>query len=458
MSRGFPIRTKLTLLFAVLVAFVLIGTGVFVHIQFRRDLQRTVDAGLSSRAQASLAGIDDSGIQFGDEGNLIEPDAAFTQIVSSEGDILESSPALEEDVLLPPSSIAQGDQGTFFDKTIRVRGESIRARLLAVASEEGVIVIVGASLEEQEEAATELAGALLLGGSGALMITTFVGWLVAGAALRPVERMRAEAAGISAEDPGRRLQIPATGDELARLGETLNDMLTRLEQAIEHERRFVDDASHELRTPLGILKTELELALRRARSPEELTAALRSAAEESNRLNSLAEDLLVLARSDRGRLPVRRQDTNMAALISESIARFRPRAEERDIAMALFAPTDSDASVDPMRMQQTVGNLIDNALRHTPDGGSVSIRVTRAEGTLTIEVSDNGPGFPDDFLDKAFEPFARVDSGRARTSGGAGLGLAIVKAVVHSHGGTVSAKNNEHGGAIVSLSLPTGGD
>lgn len=453
----FPIRTKLTLLFAVLVALVLIGTGVFVHIQFKQDLQRTVDAGLSSRAQASLAGIDESGIQFGDEGNLIEPDAAFTQIVSAEGDLIESSPALKGKILLPPSAIAQVGRATFFDTTVTVSDEPVRARLLAVASQESVIVVVGASLEEQEEAAAELAGALLLGGSGALMITTLIGWLVAGAALRPVDRMRAEAAGISAEDPGRRLQIPETGDELARLGETLNDMLARLEQAIEHERRFVDDASHELRTPLGILKTELELALRKARSPEELTAALRSAAEESNRLNSLAEDLLVLARSDRGRLPVRRQNTDISSLISETIARFQPRAEERRIVVSLLGARHAHAAVDPVRMQQTIGNLIDNALRHAPDGGSISITVTRTTNNdLTIEVSDDGPGFPNDFLDKAFEPFARVDSGRARTSGGAGLGLAIVKAVVHSHGGTVTARNDEHGGAIISLSLPTG--
>lgn len=450
------IRTRLTLLFAVLVAVVLVGTGLFVHLRFQQDLRRTVDAGLRSRAQSLLAGIDRSGIQFGEEGGLIEPDEAFTQVIGANGSVLESTPSLSGTPLLSRSELDRLQRAAYFDTTITIEDEIAPARLLAARSEEGPVVVVGASLEEQDEAAAKLAGALLLGGSGALMITTFIGWLVAGAALRPVERMRAEAAGISADEPGGRLQIPETGDELARLGETLNDMLARLEQAIEHERRFVDDASHELRTPLGILKTELELALRKARSPEELTAALRSAAEESDRLNSLAEDLLVLARSDRGRLPVRRQDTDISALISESISRFRPRAEERHIAVSLLGATQSHAAVDPVRMQQTIGNLIDNAVRHAPDGGSVSITVTRTDGFLTIEVSDDGPGFPDDFLDKAFEPFARVDSGRARTSGGAGLGLAIVKAVVHSHGGTVTARNNEHGGATISLSFPTG--
>lgn len=456
MKLRLPIRTRLTLLFAVLVALVLVGAGVFVHIRFSQDLQRTVDTGLSSRAQALLAGIDDSGIQFGNEGNLIEPDAAFTQIVSTDGDLIESSPALGDELLLPPSAIAQVGRAAFFDTTVNVAGEPVKARLLAATSEEGVIVVVGASMEEQDEAADKLSRALLLGGSAALALATFVGWLVAGAALRPVERMRAEAAGISADEPGRRLRVPETGDEVARLGETLNHMLARLERAIEHERRFVDDASHELRTPLGILKTELELALKRARSPQELQSALRSAAEESDRLNSLAEDLLVLARSDRGRLPVRKQDTDISALVSESIARFRTRAEERDITVSLHGAAQIRADVDPVRLQQTIGNLIDNALRHSPVGGAVAIDVARTESLLTIEVSDEGPGFPADFVDKAFEPFARVDSGRARTVGGAGLGLAIVKAVVQSHGGTVTARNGEQGGAVLSLSLPAG--
>jgi heavy metal sensor kinase len=441
------------LLFAVLVALVLLGTGVFVHIRFSQDLRQAVDAGLSSRAQELLSGIDDSGIQFGDEGNLIEPDAAFTQIVSADGNVIESSPALGQRLLLPKSAIAQVDRATFFNAAVTASNEPLKARLLAVPSDDGFIVIVGASLEKQDEAANKLVGALLLGGSAALAITTFIGWLVAGTALRPVERLRAEAAEISGDRPGRRLKIPETGDELARLGETLNDMLARLEQAIEHERRFVDDASHELRTPLGILKTELELALRKARSPEELQQALRSAAQESDRLNSLAEDLLVLARSDRGRLPVHRQDTDVLALIDSVMSRFRLTAEARGIELRTHVPTGLRAHVDPTRIQQAIGNLVDNALRHSHLGGSVEVRVDQASERLRIAVVDEGSGFPDGSVDRIFEPFTRIDAGRARSSGGAGLGLAIVKAIVESHGGMVVAANMAHG-AVVTIEIP----
>jgi len=449
------IRTRLTLLFAILVAVVLAGAGAFVHIRFRQDIRRTVDAGLSGRAQSLLAGVDESGIQFGDEGNLLEPDQAFAQVVTPDGELIESSPGLNEDLLVPATTIAQLRAATYFDVTVTTSDEAMESRVLAAPSEEGPIVIVGASLEEQNEAATRLTAALLLGGSGALMIATLIGWIVAGAALDPVERMLAEAAEISADEPGRRLRVPDSGDELARLGTTLNEMLARLEQAIEHERRFVDDASHELRTPLGILKTELELALRKARIPEELEAALRSAAEESDRLNSLAEVLLVLARSDRGRLPVRREEIDALELVNEVTARFEPISQARDISIEIRGDTPTRANADPARLRQALSNLIDNALRHSPRGGSVVVRVDANDERLLISIADDGSGFPTDFIDRAFEPFTRVDASRGRSGGGAGLGLAIVKAVAESHGGSSVASNRPEGGAVVSIEVPS---
>jgi len=449
------IRTRLTLLFAILVAVVLVGAGAFVHIRFRQDIRRTVDIGLSGRAQSLLAGVDESGIQFGDEGNLLEPDQAFAQVVTPDGELIESSPELNEHLLVPATIIAQLRDATYFDVTVTTSDEAMESRVLAAPSEEGPIVIVGASLEEQNEAATRLTAALLLGGLGALTITTLIGWIVVGAALRPVERMRGEAAEISADQPGRRLRVLDSDDELARLGTTLNEMLARLEQAIEHERRFVDDASHELRTPLGILKTELELALRKARSPEELEAALRSAAEESDRLNSLAEDLLVLARSDRGRLPVRREEIDALELVREVTARFEPISRARDISIEIRGDTPTRANADPARLRQALSNLIDNALHHSPRGGSVVVRVDASDERLLLSVADDGSGFPADCIDRIFQPFTRVDAARGRSGGGAGLGLAIVKAVAESHGGSSVANNRPEGGAIVLIEIPS---
>ncbi|MEA2435436.1 MAG: two-component system, OmpR family, sensor kinase [Actinomycetota bacterium] len=448
------IRSRLTLLFAILVALVLLGAGAFVHIRFRQDLRNAVDSGLRSRAQTMLAEIDDAGLSFGDEGNLIEADAAFAQIVGSDGQLFESSAALKHRLLVPSATLARLRGPTYFDVTLSPSGEAAPARVLAAPSGSGYVVIVGASLEEQNEAAARLATALLVGGAGALAITALIGWLVTGAALGPVERMRAEAAGISGDEFGRRLDVPNTGDELARLADTLNDMLGRLEQAIEHERRFVDDASHELRTPLGILKTELELALRKARTPEELEAALRSAAEESDRLNSLAEDLLVLARSDRGKLPVHREDTDLQELINDVVARFQVAAEDRGVSIDPGGAPYVRADIDPARLRQALGNLVDNSIRHSPPGSLVTIATKSDEAGLRLEVADQGPGFSAEFLPRAFDAFARSDAGRTRSDGGAGLGLTIVKAVAEAHGGSVVAANRADGGAVVAMVLP----
>ncbi|MGQ0669844.1 MAG: histidine kinase dimerization/phospho-acceptor domain-containing protein, partial [Actinomycetota bacterium] len=301
-----PIRARLTVVFAGLMALVLAGSGIFLYVRFRADLLNTVDAGLRSRAEVLLAGIDESGIQFGEEGRLIEPGEAFAQILAPDGSVLQASPGLGTRPVIPPSALSGLGAPRFLEATVPTPEEPVRARFLAVPSDEGSVVVVGSSLEDLEDALAALVRLLWLGGPVALGLTTAIAWLLAGAALRPVERMRAEAEALSASEPGRRLPVPGTRDEVARLGETLNRMLARLEEGLERERRFVDDASHELRTPLAILKTELDLALRRSRTPGELEAALRSAAEESERVSRLAEDLLVLARYDRGKLSVRR--------------------------------------------------------------------------------------------------------------------------------------------------------
>jgi two-component system, OmpR family, sensor kinase len=446
-----PIRARVTLLFAALITFVLLIAGAFVHFRFRQDLLSTVDAGLSVRAESLIAGIGDSDIPLGEHKDLIDPDEAFAQVVGPNGELIESSSGFEQ-LLLPRSTLAGLNRPTYVNTEVIVGGEPVEARVLAVPSDSN-FAVVGASLEEQNQAASRLIGALLLGESTALVVITLIGWLVTGAALSPVERMRAEAAEISADEPGRRLEVPSTRDELARLGETMNEMLDRLEHALEHERRFVGDASHELRTPLGILKTELDLALGRARSPEELTSALRSAAEESDRLNSLAEDLLVLARADRGQLPVHREEVDVLDLAGKVLGDFHPAAEAREVRITVVGDAPY-AKVDPARLRQALCNLIANALHHSRPGGEVQVKVNSSEGRLHVTVSDEGVGFPNDFLERAFEPFTRVDSGRGRTAGGAGLGLAIVKAIAESHDGIVTAENGSDGGAIVSIDVP----
>jgi two-component system OmpR family sensor kinase len=449
-----PIRTRLTLVSAALMAAVLAAAGAFLYFRLQADLLDAVDAGLRSRAETLLGSLDRSGGTLGGRGGLVEPDDAFAQILGPDGEIIGSSPGLETRSLLTGADVAGLRGPRFLERVVTTAEEPVPARLLAFPASEGRVLLVGASLDDQREALARLAILLAVGGPLALILAGGVGWVVAGAALRPVERMRAEAAAISASEPGRRLPPARTGDEVARLGETLNAMLERLEQALQRERRFVDEASHELRTPLANLRTELDLALRRSRSVPELEAALRSAAEETERLARLAEDLLVLARTDRGRLPVRPEPVDLAPLVNGTIEPFATQAAKGRVSIEARVPESLQASLDPLRIRQAIGNLLDNSLRHTPPGGRVTVEVGRADGFLCLEVRDTGEGFPETFLPSAFEPFARPDASRSRLDGGTGLGLAIVQAVAQAHGGVAEARNRPEGGASVTVRIP----
>jgi two-component system OmpR family sensor kinase len=257
-------------------------------------------------------------------------------------------------------------------------------------------------------------------------------------------------AAISGADPGRRLPVPTAKDEVGRLAETLNGMLQRLETALRRERAFVSDASHELRTPLARLRTELELALRRPRSERELEEALRSAACESDRLARLAEDLLVLARADEDGLPLRRAPVAARDVVTRVAERFAGEAGTAARAIAVEAAEGLGLAADAVRLEQALGNLVANALGH----GRGTIRMTAAEhdGRVEFHVIDEGPGFPPQFVPRAFERFARADE--ARSGGGAGLGLAIVDVIAKAHGGSAHARNRAGGGADVWLSIP----
>jgi two-component system OmpR family sensor kinase len=427
------VRLRVALAFALASGLVLVMLSLFLHARVRSDLDSSIDQELRARADLLRAALmTDTPVPIAARQDLIDPDEAFAQVLDAHGAILQSSSGVASAPVLPASTVAKLAGPTFAVR--RVAGVDDRVRLLAVPLDlrgEPVAVVVGATLGDRNEALHRLLLALSLGVPVALLLSTYAGWLVAGLALRPVERLRREAAAITASGLDHRLDVPATRDEIARLATTLNDLLARLEEAVQRERRFVDEASHELRTPLAVLKGEVELALSRPRSTEELTATLRAVASETDEVVRLAEDLLVLARASGGRVPVRRQEVELVSLL-----RGLP-----DVAIE----ASGSANLDPVRVRQAVLDLVDNARRH----GRVSATATRDGKDAVLVVSDDGPGFAADLLERAFEPFVHGDSG------GSGLGLALVKAVAEAHGGSVTAENPLGGGACVTLRLPS---
>jgi two-component system OmpR family sensor kinase len=436
------------------MALVLGATGVFIYLRYESELNMTIDAGLRSRAAdvAALVRDSDSGLQPAQR--EVEGSQSFAEVLDSEGRVEDSTLARAGAVRLSPDQAAAAQRGPLFIENVPLPGTGNRAKLLVVpvrGEDQGRVAVVGTDTEARDEALTDLLQLLLIGGPVALLLASIAGYGVAAAALRPVEAMRSRAADISAAVPDQRLPVPPSGDEIARLGTTLNEMLDRLGEAIEHERSFVADASHELRTPLAILRTELELALAEGRTPEELRAALASAAEETDRLNQLSEDLLTIAQTERGELPLKVARMDLEQTFDAVRIRFSRRAEEAARAIEVeVAGAATELVADQLRLDQAIGNMVDNALRYGE--GPIVLSAIERQGTVEIHVTDRGPGFPPEFRERAFERFSRRSPSRG--DGGSGLGLAIVRTVARAHGGDAYAGNHEGGGADVWMSLP----
>jgi heavy metal sensor kinase len=452
MSR-LPLRLKLTLVFAAAMAVVLLGAGLFVHQRVAADLSRALNQELRTRAQDLSALVLRGGSLRATRLGLLERGEAFAEVISADGRVVDSTAPIGTLRLISSSELRRALNAPVVADRASAPGLDEPARMLAVPLERAgrsFVLVVGSSRENRAEALRSLATAFFIGGPLALILASFGGYLLAGAALRPIEAMRRRAQEISSSSLAERLPVPETGDEVARLGETLNEMLARIEDGIARERNFVTDASHELRTPLSLLKTELELALREGRSANELEQAVRSAAAETDRLGRIANDLLLLARSEHGGLPLRTEPIDVADVLDTVGKRFESQAEA--LQRKLSVQTD-DAPVivgDRLRLEQALGNMVDNALRY--GAGDVTLSAAQENGSVELHVLDDGPGFQPAFLERAFERFSRADD--ARSANGSGLGLAIAETVAHAHQGSAHAVNRPEGGADVWISLP----
>jgi two-component system OmpR family sensor kinase len=406
------LRVRIVGAFALAMAVVLAGAGAFIYARVGRDLARNLDQDLRLRAQDLSALVRHPGASLAAEagGRLVERGESFAQLLSPAGAVLDSSPPLGGTPLLRGEAL-RGGGARFFDRS-SVRGLNEPARLLATPvtqSGRRLILVVGATRENRAEALRNLRTELLLAGPLALLLAIALGYPL------------------------------------------LNKGLRGMEAALERERGFVAEASHELRTPLALLRAELDFAQHHAETDAELRDALREASVETDRLVQLAGSLLLIAGSDEGRLDLRREPVRAEALLDSVRNRFAWRAGEEGRELSVDAG-EVTLDADRLRLEQALGNLVDNALRH--GGGAVRIEAVAADGVVELHVRDEGPGFPPDFLPRAFQRFSRADEGRA--GGGAGLGLAIVDAIARAHGGSAGAANRGPGGADAWIALPKG--
>lgn len=338
---------------------------------------------------------------------------------------------------------------------IRLRLAAAFAVIAALAFAVGAWLFVAALAPEAEgNALSQVERELAVAGAVFVAVAGAGAYVLAAAALSPVERLRRQVASISASAAVASLEVPATNDEIAALAVTMNDVLGRLQRALARQRAFVSDASHELRTPLAVLRGELELAGRPGRDRDELAAAVAAAEAEAARLSRITDSLLLLARSDEDRLVMRTELTDIGELLRTSADAARSRLAGTGTVIRADVPAGLRAAIDPDRVRAAIDNLVDNALRFAPGGSVIGLSARAGAEGLCIEVSDDGPGFPAEFLPHAFERFRRPDSGRSRDDGGSGLGLAIVRAIATAHGGAATASNKPGGGALVRVVFP----
>ncbi|OLT09222.1 two-component sensor histidine kinase [Pseudonocardia sp. CNS-004] len=438
------LRVRLVVVFAIGASVALTFGLVLLYLLLDRQLSGVLDADLARRSDDLAAAV------VAGDADVVRADP-LAQLYAADGSLLAGSPVMGDRPLLDAGQVrgVRGAELTTATLPLAPGATPAQVRLLSLRIADGRVLVVGVPAGAVQAARDQLLVVLLVAAPLLVGLVSTAGWLVVRAALRPVGALTREAATISTLDTDQRLPPVPGDDEIAELARTLDGMLARLEVAFARERAFVDDASHELRTPIAVLRGEIELALSAADDTEEVERSLRAALAETDRLSRLAEDLLLLARQQAGALAIQNEPVDLLDLATAHLHSLEP-------VLGLSIEVCGDPVVveaDASRLRQVLANLAANSA--AAGAAVVQVQVTSDRDGVVLGVTDDGPGFPPDLLNSAFERFVRGDDARTRGRTGAGLGLSIVRAIVAAHGGTVRIGNGGPlDGAVVTIRLP----
>jgi len=389
---------------------------------------------------------------------LLTPRNFMIEVMDSTGTIVYRSENLGDDSLnLTPVFISQARDSVAQFTTVRQmvpRRDEQQSIRVAIARSRSAYIVAGYPIGDLQSLLEEFFSTLVLLAPVVLLLSTIGGWFLAKAALRPVDEIMRTAQDITASNLSRRLPVPKTNDEIGRLSATLNDMISRLESSFERIRQFTADASHELRTPLTILTGELELSLRSRKTPQEYQDVISSALQEVLRLSHVVESLLLLSRSDMGQVSLHKEPTNLTETLADLADAATILGTQKDIYITFRHSEDLFIEADRAKLYQMFLNLVDNAVKYTPEGGMISIAVHRDGNFAEVRVRDTGIGISPEHRTKIFDRFYRVDKARSRELGGAGLGLSIVQWIVQIHGGTINVESEPGQGSTFLVRLP----
>lgn len=390
---------------------------------------------------------------------LYSPEAndRFIRVVSRDGRVIYVSGAPKDGSFDPaeipvPTGSLEGDS---LRKALTSRGAVLIAtRPYSAANRPLYLVEVGVSSARTDETVRQVLLILAVGLPIAVSVAVAGGFVLVRRALRPVDRLAHKAAEITQHNLSERLPVMRTGDELERLSLSLNLMISRLQDAINSSKQFVADASHELRTPLAVLRGELEALAQDAQLKPHTRETLGSMLEEVDRLADIVEGLLALSRLDTGEAQVERVRFDLAELAVTTADQMSLLAEDKHISVVCEAAAPVFIQGDRARLKQVVVNLLDNAIKYTPDGGRITLKVTQENGSAVLDVMDDGIGIPAEALPHVFKRFFRVDGSRSRDRGGAGLGLSIVKSICDAHGARVEVSSSQGHGSRFRVHQP----
>jgi heavy metal sensor kinase len=457
------VRARLTLWYVLILAVLLLlygaGSSAILFLQLRSQLSHRAIEDLET--VEGVLTVDASGkvLLRSDYHDHPYPETMqdrLLEVWSPGGTLLYRNELLGSRSLGPPPASTEG-LNSYGERSLRL-ADGTPVRLVSKRhSIDGhpTVIRVGFSEQPLHEQLWQMITGLIAGLPVALGLAGFLGYFLASRALGPVDRMARRVREINAERLSARVEVENPHDELGRLATAFNETLARLERSFEQLRRFTSDASHELRTPLTAIRSVGEVGLRGASGAEHYRDVIGSMLEETARLTSLVESLLTISRADSGQIRLAQVSVALLPLVREVVSFVEILAEEKRHDLSVHGDESLHTDVDPAILKQVLVNLLDNAIKYTPEGGRIVARVLAAEnGWLCVEVEDNGPGIPPVHRDRVFDRFYRIDEARSRSDGGAGLGLAIAQWGAEAHGGFLRLDSSPGGGCIFRLTLP----
>jgi two-component system OmpR family sensor kinase len=459
------IRIRLTLWYGSALALILILFGAALYAVMSHTLRNQVDRSLEQTARVAVRAIEDRRIgpylpieNLGEEFPELAVLDKFFQIFGPGGTItIQSSNFKKYQVPLSKTALQAAIAGHAIFESAGWRGKAPLRLLSVPIRDQGLLVNilqVGTSLQPVEEMLHRLVLVLLLTIPVSLAAALAGGWFLAGRAMRPVGTITAAAQRITAGDLAQRIRIASPSDELGRLAATFNDMIARLETSFRQIRQFSADASHELRTPLTVMKGETELALRRARPPEDYRLVLESNLEEIDRMSQIVDELLFLSRTDLGEVKIASSPVQLDAIVREIQRQAAVLGQSHQIEVTASVVEPAVVLGDDLRLRELVLNLVDNAVKYSRPGGKAEVTLTRGPDQASLTVTDQGIGIAAEEQAHIFDRFYRSEAARAHTKKGTGLGLAICKWIVEAHRGTIQVRSAPGSGSTFMVTLP----